>query len=889
MADEKDKGKEPKISAEAQKQVDNFKKELGNINDLIVDLGQDLGDNLVKSLTKSITELKKIKDPLKEAESISRKLNELIDDNALLQNQLAISEKNYTKSLQSGNKSEIQKAAAKNNQLRANIEINQALLLELASLKEVGDIEVKITGEKQKQNRLLEEAKKLFADSVKPLTELFSVVGILKAIVGGANNFDKASVNISKNFGYSAGQANDVARNFQAISLTSNNTAVNLKTLAEASNDLAASTGLVSEYSADTLETQVMLTKQFGLTGEEAAGIYKFSVLTGQSSSEVNDAMVKSFVNARNTLKVGANFKAVMAEAAKVSGQLAANLGNNPEKIVKAIVQAKALGTTLEQTKNQSKQLLEFGESIENELKAELLTGQQINLERARAYALQGDMVGVMKELANQGMTIQKFNNMNVLAQEAYAKALGLSADQLAEQLTKQKLAQESGKSLAQINEEEAKEAQKRQTIQDKFNNTVEKLKDIIGSIGVALAPIVQAFAWIVDHTFVLYGLLIAIAIAKLPAIAKGFSGIVDNAKLLKDSIKSAFSGEGIKGFFKTVTGGLSKAKETVTPEAPTGGVKGMSNVTKGLNTTDMIKGAAAILILSAALFVAAKAFQEFASVKWESVVIGGVALVGLAIIAKSLGGSAAGIIEGAIAIAILGVALIPLAYALNLAAPAIESFGKVLTSVFNGIATVITAAADGISTIFGSLQNVDVVKLLAIGPALFGIGLGLAALGGGSAIGAVGGLFTKLMGGKGPLEMLTQLAALGDPLKLAADSLQGMATALTQVSTALSTLDTSKLKELDKFASNRAMESIVGGAVKGITDFITAPIKAVGEMVGGGEKENIKAGIDLTPMITAINEVKKSVDRLYTKDTTIKMDSTVVGTSLSKVNYQAS
>ena len=143
----------------------------------------------------------------------------------------------------------------------------------------------------------------------------------------------------------------------------------------------------------------------------------------------------------------------------------------------------KAFGTTLEQTKAQGAALLDFASSLENELQAELLTGQQLNLERARAAALAGDQVALAEELANQGMTLEKFSSMNVLAQESYAKALGLSADQLSDQLQKQKQAQESGKSLAQLTEEEALEAQKRQTIQEKFNNSILKLQDLVGNL----------------------------------------------------------------------------------------------------------------------------------------------------------------------------------------------------------------------------------------------------------------------------------------------------------------------------------------------------------------------------------------------------------------------
>ena len=220
---------------------------------------------------------------------------------------------------------------------------------------------------------------------------------------------------------------------------------------------------------------------------------------------------------------------------------------------------------------------------------------------------------------------------------------------------------------------------------------------------------------------------------------------------------------------------------------------------------------------------------------------------------------------------------MIGLGYALKLAAPGIEAFGKAIKSTFEGIGAIITAAAGGIATIFTSLQNVDVMKLLAIGPALIGIGVGLASLGAGGVIGAIG----AFLGGD-PIEKLQGLAASGDGLIKTATALQAIAGALVGVAVALAAIDVSKLEALDEFSSNQATNA----AVKGITDFITAPIKAIGEAIGGG-KEEIKPGIDLTPMIAAINEVKASVDRLYSKDQSINMDGKKVGTTLVQGSYK--
>jgi len=65
---------DPNISPEALKSLDDFKKRMEEINDQIVDMGNELGDDLVKKLTKVTISAKKITDPLKEVESLSKKI-----------------------------------------------------------------------------------------------------------------------------------------------------------------------------------------------------------------------------------------------------------------------------------------------------------------------------------------------------------------------------------------------------------------------------------------------------------------------------------------------------------------------------------------------------------------------------------------------------------------------------------------------------------------------------------------------------------------------------------------------------------------------------------------------------------------------------------------------
>ena len=247
----------------------------------------------------------------------------------------------------------------------------------------------------------------------------------------------------------------------QSVRFTNN---INYTTanLVKSFNELTNATGLAYEFTVDQLEVQTKLTKQVGLQAEEAAQIQKFGVLTGKTSEQTYNSFIKGLVATRNQLRVGIDFKTTLAEAVKVSGQLATNLGYNPERIAKAVIAAKAFGMTLDQTAKSGESLLNFESSIENQAKAQLLTGKQLNLEKARYAALTGDQITLAEELSKQVGTAAEFTQMNVIQQKSLAEAVGMTTDELANTLVKREQALASGKSLAQITEEEAKTALER-------------------------------------------------------------------------------------------------------------------------------------------------------------------------------------------------------------------------------------------------------------------------------------------------------------------------------------------------------------------------------------------------------------------------------------------
>jgi hypothetical protein len=305
---------------------------------------------------------------------------------------------------------------------------------------------------------------------------------------------DENTTKLAKSLNQSKTEAAGTQVELTAMAFASGDAYLNTNKLVEATVKLGQQLGIARVYSADVTTEFAKLTGQMGLAEESAASLAKMSIILGKNSHNVTTEALGTAQALQSQAGIQLDNKQILEESGKVSGQLLANFKANPTAIAAAVTQARLLGTTLEQTKKQSESLLDFQSSIENELKAELMTGQQLNLERARAAALMGDQETVMKELANQNMNFTKFSQMNTIAQKNVAAALGLSADELSDQLATQQFINKSRSEVVALAGEEVAKRLEAQKAQDKFNNALEKLQDV-------LMPVLTALAFVMDKT----------------------------------------------------------------------------------------------------------------------------------------------------------------------------------------------------------------------------------------------------------------------------------------------------------------------------------------------------------------------------------------------------
>jgi hypothetical protein len=283
----------------------------------------------------------------------------------------------------------------------------------------------------------------------------------LGAVIKGAFDLNKIFVDNAKQLGTTREVTKQIAGNVadqsaKAGTLASYGTqdVQTRKNALEAQAALNKSLGTAAMYSSERLRDQNFLTKIMGLEVEDAVKLQQLSLVSGKTNKEVVDSVNNQVIGLGKQTGIYLDNRKVLADVAKVSGQLASQYKNNPELIAQAVVKVQQLGMNLEQAANSSNKLLNFSDSLAKELEAELLTGKAINLEQARYYALMGDSAKAAEELMANIGGLEEFNKLNVLQQRAYAEAVGMSADELANTLKTQELLKQTGdNSLEALNE----------------------------------------------------------------------------------------------------------------------------------------------------------------------------------------------------------------------------------------------------------------------------------------------------------------------------------------------------------------------------------------------------------------------------------------------------
>ena len=521
-------------------------------------------------------------------------------------------------------------------------------------------------------------------------------MGMLMKEIGAVG---KASRDLVKTMGAVGGEAAEITGQVATTTAKFRMMGVDAEEAAAAVGAIHMNTTLTGDEMDAAISKVAVLTEGFGMGAEEAAEMAQQSSIAGLNV----DDMAISLARAR-----GVAPGKVLKQMAGSSEEIARFGKEGAKNFVEAATGAAQLGVELSSVVSAGRSLLDVESSIEKQMEAEVLLGKKLNLEQARAAALAGDQATVMKEILKNVGSIEELQSMNVIEQQALADALGMSVPELV------KMAENQDK-IAGLSAEAREHYEATGEILEENNSLSESFKQTMTQLGIAAAQAVVQFG-----------------------LMKGMQ------KMFGGATQSPMQ--------------MTQGPAPAPPKTGGGGVNDMGVSKVGKNMKNIVAGAAAMVIIAAAVFVFAKAVQEFMKVSWGAIamavvsmlaLVGAVALIG-AIMMTGVGGAA--IIAGAAAMLIVAAAVLVLAAALYVMSMAIPNF----------------------------LLLIDVLPQLAIGmmmmypaiPAMMLMGYALIPLGIGLLFAAIGALAFTAAGGPEAIMALgisLPLLSNANPMLLAA------------------------------------------------------------------------------------------------------------------------
>jgi len=650
---------------------------------------------------------------------------------------------------------------------------------------------------------------------------LFDPFTITTAIVSKFFELNKASTQLQRLTGQTAD-----------LQAAHNNELVSGAQVMEQMAFMTERTGIAASaiFTADDLGRIAEAKNLLGLSSEQASNLGMFSKVSGTSIQGYKEELVAS-VNEFNAMNDSAvAHGVVMKDVLDASADVSMSLGGNPKKIAAAASAARKLGLDLAKVNQIADGLLDFESSIGSELEAQLLTGKNINMSKARELALNNDLEGLAEELAKNGASAAEFAKMNRIQQQSMAKALGMSREEMGKMLinqegqknlSKEQRAAMRGVTLEQLEQMEASEA-----LQLAFSKIAEPLASILST----LAPILTNVAKLVS--------LVAPVAPYILLAVKGFqlfnSGILDSIKNMGKLItKTGLFGKFYKGGQFMPGGGRAKA----------GGERGGGLFSKVLQKSD--KGKEKLTDTGDKVSKVAKktkavppgknikSFLNNLAQGLTSMGTGKVLFGALNLIPASIGFIA--MIPGAIGMAAIAALGKPTAMGLQALGKGLTSFGIAMMGPGGVGLLAFVGAAIGLGAAFA---------LVGAGAMMFGKGIEFAANG-----------VVKIFNGlTGLISSIPQLYLLGGALMSIAAGLGAIA-----------------------FAGISAIPAL---AALGTLAVMSAPLVALGGMFDNGDD-----GGDNSEMITLLKEIRDEVK----KGGDVLLDGNKVGEALVLGSYISS
>tara|TARA_Y100000361_G_scaffold154280_1_gene179275 strand:- start:1572 stop:4622 length:3051 start_codon:yes stop_codon:yes gene_type:complete len=853
-------------------------------------------------------------------------------------------------------------AALEKKRINLQIELNRAI--ESGDPKAIAAVQRKIDANDEEtkgvqilhdKGKIMNRQNEILTDGLKPLEDMkdkfeniamtleamvsnpmFLMVVLAAALVKHFTATEESFENFRKNLGITVKEAGKLQDQAMGVAKNMASSGVSLDDALGATEALVNEFGDMGMATEQNLETVLRMNKALGMSNDEAAKfLHLMSNILGATTEEA-EALAAGATNLAR--QAGVAPATVIADMSANADSFAAYIKDGGKNLAEAAVFAAKMGTSVSTLTGIADSLLDIESSIEAQMEAQVLTGKNINLEKARQLAYDGDIAGMAAEISKQVGSAAEFEAMRPEARKAMAKAMGMEVSELSSMISKQETLQKladgtlsTQEALADLPLSEVMDAKGitsgitdiKNSIKAIALNLMEVFRPVFSFVAMILKPIASTLGfvakvlnnplakgilyfylmWKLVNSEIAFGYALKVKdfvwwmgsqIKQKAMMMKNFlfdrknydfriikekllGGLKENfhkKEMLRKKAEQSLDAKGFKSKFaamkeKIMGKGKGGASATGTDATPTPSAKATPGQSKGtggmmqsvgkIDFNKVLKGAAAMIIVAGALFIFAKALKELPTD--PAPYIGAAVGLGMLMGAVFLMGKMQGqLIQGSVAMLLMGAAFLPFAFGLSLLTGL--DFGAVIAAA--GALLIFTGAIFGLGALMMSgvgavLFGAGIIALTAMGAAMivFGAGLMVVATAAGMLVEHLTGVATGL----------TELVAASDGIFSLALGLGALALGFISLAGSLAIL-LPFLPLLMILGASGVIGQVLGTAPPG------EPAEG-----GGGEKKQSPAEKDRQRMITLLEQLVDSVRQ----GGVVKLDGKKVGEVLGE------
>ena len=266
-----------------------------------------------------------------------------------------------------------------------------------------------------------------------PLALIVAVLGVAFKV---AQMFYGGMLETRKEFGLTFTSAAKLQSTINATTMEFKMMGVSAEDVKAGAQGIMDNLGGIGQVTRANLQTFASLNATLGLSGESAGVLASQMMAVGAGSIEAVGAQLES-VGALAAANGVAPAK-VLEDVAGASEAFANFAKDGGENVFKAAISARKLGISMETVAGTADALLDFESSINAQMEASMLTGRNINTDKARELALAGDLDGMQREITKQIGSAAEYEKLNVVQRKSLAAAFGVSVSELGKMVTNQ-------------------------------------------------------------------------------------------------------------------------------------------------------------------------------------------------------------------------------------------------------------------------------------------------------------------------------------------------------------------------------------------------------------------------------------------------------------------